>query len=124
MPNLRILESKSKYVHVMDDLEKGKMKGQVHLEGYTQCNGNLCRVVAKIDLSTCRGTGHVVPLEDTGGFCLSEISNQSPLVKKDSQSVQKKNTQKVSKSPKSATKVAPRESPKVVPKRSPKGSTK
>ena len=42
----------------------------MHLEGYTQCNGNTARVVARVDLARRAGTGHLIPLENPGGFQL------------------------------------------------------
>jgi hypothetical protein len=39
-------------------------KGHVHLEGGLILNYDKVRCVADIDLSTCEGTGHLVPVSD------------------------------------------------------------
>jgi hypothetical protein len=47
---------------VKADFEKAE--GNVHLEGGLILNYDKVRCVADIDLSTCEGTGHLVPVSD------------------------------------------------------------
>jgi len=44
----------------------------VHLEGYKQIDGSMCKVTVDVDLRTGKGTGCVVALEDSSGFANME----------------------------------------------------
>lgn len=47
-----------------DDADFGKSKGKVHLTGGLTLNYDKVKCIANIDLATCEGKGHLVPLSD------------------------------------------------------------